>query len=72
MGTAKAEIEELERRLAREESVEGSQDLLSQLGELGRLHEWAGWKWQGLGEEMAELEAEIAMPEGEREGGGEA
>ena len=67
MGSAKAEMEELEGRLVREESVEGSQDVLNRLKDLRGLQEWAGHKWAGLGEEMADLEAEIAMPGG---GGG--
>lgn len=62
MGSAKAEMEELEGRLVREESVEGSQDMLNRLKDLRGLQEWAGHKWAGLGEEMADLEAEIAMP----------
>lgn len=59
---AKAEIDELEGRLPQEESVEGSQDILDRLRDLRTLHEWAGNMWRGLGEEMADLEAEIAMP----------
>lgn len=62
MTTAKTEIDQLEGRLQREESIEGSQDILNQLKELNGLHEWAGHKWAGPGEEMADLEAEIAMP----------
>lgn len=62
MTATKAEIDELEGRLEREESIEGSQDILNRLKELKGLHEWAGHKWVGLEEEMAELEAEIAVP----------
>ena len=59
--SAKAEIDELEGRLEREESVEGSQDILIRLRDLSGLHEWAGYKWKKLGDEVEELEAEIAM-----------
>ena len=62
MTTAKAEIDQLEDRLHREESIDGSQDILNQLKGLNGLHEWAGSKWAGLGEDIAELEAEIAVP----------
>lgn len=62
MTAAKAEIDELEARLQREESIEGSQDILNRLKELKGLHEWAGYKWVRLEEETAELEAEIAVP----------
>ena len=60
--TVKAEIDQLEDRLHREESIDGSQDILNQLKELNGLHEWAGSKWAGLGEDIAEVEAEIAVP----------
>lgn len=59
--SAKAEIDELEGRLEREESVEGSQDILNRLRDLSGLHEWAGYKWKKLGDEVEELETEIAM-----------
>ena len=62
MSTAKAEIDELEGRLPREESVEGSREILIRLGDLRELHEWLGDKWTDLGEEMADLEAEVAIP----------
>ncbi|CAF9938393.1 MAG: hypothetical protein ALECFALPRED_007676 [Alectoria fallacina] len=64
--TAKAEIDQLEGRLQREESIEGSQDILNRLKELNGLHGWVGYKWAGLEEEMADLEAEVATP-GSRE-----
>lgn len=64
MATAKAEIERLEEGLRLEESVEGSQDILNRLMELNALREWAGFKWAGLGDAVAELEAEIAVPGG--------
>lgn len=67
--TAKAEIDDLQGRLHHEESIEGSQDILTRLKELNGLHEWTGYKWIGLGEEMADLEAEIAIAgEGEFRG----
>ena len=44
MSTAKAEIDGLERRLQREESIEGSQDILNRLKELNGLHGWVGQK----------------------------
>ncbi|CAD6568095.1 MAG: hypothetical protein ASARMPREDX12_001064 [Alectoria sarmentosa] len=66
MTRAKAEIDRLEGRLQREESVEGSQDILNRLKELHGLRGWVGYKWAGVEEEMADLEAEVAMP-GSRE-----
>lgn len=42
--TAKAEIDQLEGRLQREESIEGSQDILNRLKELNGLHGWVGYK----------------------------
>lgn len=62
MTTAKAEIDQLEGELQSEESIEGSQDILNRLRELRDLREWVGNKWAGLGEEVAELETEIAVP----------
>ena len=69
MSTAKAEIEELERKERRLRIEEGyvEVDSLERLKELKGLREWAGDKWVGLGEEVAELMAEIAVPGG---GGG--
>ncbi len=66
MTTAKAEIDQLEDRLYHEESIDGSQDILNRLKEFNGLHEWAGYKWTGLGEDIADLEADIAVP-GSRE-----
>lgn len=67
MSTAKAEIEELERKEGRLRIEEGyvEVDSLERLKELKGLREWAGDKWVGLGEEVAELMAEIAVPGGE-------
>lgn len=62
MTAAKAEIDRLEGELKGEESIEGSQDILNRLRELGDLREWVGNKWIGLGEEVTELETEIAVP----------
>lgn len=44
MTTAKAEIDQLEGRLQREESIEGSQDILNRLKELNGLRGWVGYK----------------------------
>ena len=44
MTRAKAEIDRLEGRLQREESVEGSQDILNRLKELHGLRGWVGYK----------------------------
>ena len=62
MTTAKAEIDQLEERLYHEDSIDGSQDIVNRLQEFNGLHEWAGYKWTGLGEDIADLEAEIAVP----------
>lgn len=64
MTTAKSEIDKLEGQLRTEseESVEGSWDILDRLREMRELREWVGGKWMGLGEEVAELETEIAVP----------
>lgn len=64
MTDAKAKIDELEQRLRCEMSVEGSQDVLNRLKELNGLREWVGNKWIGLGEEIGDLEAEVAVPGG--------
>ena len=64
MTDAKGEIDQLEDRLRCKESVEGSQDILKRLKELDGLCEWVGYKWIGVGEEMADLEAEIEVPGG--------
>lgn len=63
MATAKAEIERLEGQLQREESIEGSQEILNRLKELNGLYGWVAYKGASLGDEIVELEAEIAMPE---------
>lgn len=42
--TVKAETEQLEDRLQREDSIEGSQDILNRLKELNGLQDWAGHK----------------------------
>lgn len=62
MTTAKTEIDQLEGNLRSEETIEGSQNILNRLRELRELREWVGHKWTGLGEEVAELETEIAVP----------
>lgn len=62
MTTAKSDIDLLEGRLEREQSVEGSQDVLNRLQEMRKLHEWVGQKWMHLGEEVAELETERVVP----------
>ena len=62
MGSAKAEMEELEGRLVREESVEGSQDVLNRLKDLRGLQEWVGHKGGGWGGGGADLGGEIARP----------
>ena len=67
MATAKSEIDGLEVQLEREESIEGSQDILNRLQERNELHKWAGRKWRGLGDEVSDLEAEIAMPGSRRD-----
>lgn len=62
MATAKSEIDRLEVQLGREESIEGSQDVLNRLRELNELHKWAGHKWRDLGDEVSDLQADIATP----------
>lgn len=66
MGTARAEMEQLEKEERRLRIEEGyvEADSLERLRELKGLREWAGDKWVGLGEEVGELEAEIAVPGG--------
>lgn len=44
VSTAKVEIDALEGRLQREESIEGSQDILNRLKELNGLHGWVRQK----------------------------
>ena len=57
-------MDELEKEFDRAESFEeGLRDTLSRLEELKKFHEWVGYKWRTLGEEIAELEAELAMPD---------
>ena len=62
MATAKSEIDRLEVQHGREESIGRSQEILDRLQELNELHKWAGQKWRGLGDKVADLEGEIAMP----------
>ena len=61
MASAKSEINWLEVELGR---IGGSQNILDRLRELKELHEWAGGKWRGLGDEVLEADGEIAMPGG--------
>ena len=62
MASAKSEIDRLEVQLGCEESIGRSQEVLNRLQELSELHEWAGGKWRGLGDEVSDLEVEMAMP----------
>ncbi|KAM0797882.1 hypothetical protein BDR22DRAFT_861971 [Usnea florida] len=64
MASAKSEIDGLEARLGRGESVEGSRDVLNRLEELNEFYGWVGIKWRGLGEEVWDLEGEMGMLEG--------
>ena len=62
MATAKSEIDQLDVQLGREGLIEGPRDVLNRRQELNELHKWAGHNWRDLGDEVSDLQAEIAMP----------